>query len=186
MGQEAEHAQAIVERDQHHILGAPHFAVHFGLEAPAGRITAAMDPEGHGQFLSGLAGSLGPNIQIQAVLAEFRVAFEEELAGIGIAGSMGVLQTGSAEGIGHFHPFPRRYRLRSLPAEVAHRSGGIRDALVNINAFDGGFHPLHQAAVHLDDSLVLLCASCKNRCEDGHGKQSLFHMGLVCCCKFSQ
>ena len=93
MGEEAEDAEAVVDGNKDDSSFCPGFAVHFRLEAPAGSVTAAVNPHCNRQLGVSLAKGLGrsPNIEVEAVLAELRISVEEEFRGINLLWPMLVL-----------------------------------------------------------------------------------------------
>ena len=145
MGQEAEDAEPVVAGNQHAAVRGPLLTVHLGLKAPACAVAAAVDPEGDGQLFRGLSGSRRPDIEIEAVLAEGRVAVKEELGRIA-ARRMRGLPGWMAEGIGHPDAFPRHDGLGLFPAEFPDRRGGERDAFINRDALLFGRDTLDPAA----------------------------------------
>ena len=69
MCKESERAYAVVERYQNYVLISPLLTVKLRLRAPALAHAATEYPDGNGQFCIGLTGFLGPNVQIEAILA---------------------------------------------------------------------------------------------------------------------
>ena len=168
MDQEPEDPEPIVDSDQDDALFGPGLAVEFGLIAPAAGIGSAVDPHGHRQFLLRFARGRRPDVQVQAVLAEFRV-LPVEFTGPGVAGVMFDLHRTRAESIGLPHPFPRNDGLGLLPAQIPDGRGGERDSFIDIDPFGGRFDSLDLSALDLENGIGGT-ASCQ---RDGqhHGRQ---------------
>ena len=141
MGQEAEDAEAVVDGHEHHAVVGELLTVELGLGAPAFAVAAAMNPVRDREFLAGLAGGRRPDVQVQAVFTALRflaIAPFGEIA----AGIVDGLVAGMAEAVGLHHAVPRNDGLRFLPAEVANRRRGVRDAFVRDDTRDVGRHAL--------------------------------------------
>ena len=153
MREEAEHAEAVVEGDEHAAVLRPLLAVHFRLVGPAAGEAAAVDPEGHGQLLAGLAGRRGPYVEVQAVLAEFGIAFKVEFGNISAGGVSG-LPVRMTPGVGDQHALPGDDGLWLLPAELADGRGGEGDAPVYGHAGRFGRDALHLSALDGEDGIL--------------------------------
>ena len=68
MAEETEDAQTVVDGNEHNVLCAPLLSVELWLRTKALAITTTMNPKGNRQFLAGIARSLCPYVQVQAVL----------------------------------------------------------------------------------------------------------------------
>jgi hypothetical protein len=73
MGEETEHAETVVDGHEDDAVRGELLTVELGLGAPAFAVAATVDPVSDGEFRVGLAGSGGPDIEVQAVLAELWV-----------------------------------------------------------------------------------------------------------------
>ena len=130
MYEESEHAETVVDADKHHVLGAPLLSVELRFRAPSLAIAAAMNPQGHGQFLRGLSGCLCPDVQIQAVFAVgclFAVAPLGEIA----ARILNGLIAGMAEGVADLHALPGHNGLWLLPTVLPDGRSGIGNATID-------------------------------------------------------
>ena len=177
MGQEAENAEAVVEGHEDHVLGTPLLGVELRLGAPALAIAATVDPEGHGELLAGLAGSLGPDVQIEAVLAVRGFVAIAPLGGV-TAGIVDGLIARMTELVADLHTLPGHDRLRLLPAEIADRRRCIRDSAINNDARDIRRHTLHLSAFDGQDRGAHAPAA-PEQGEHGQKKKSSFHMRSV-------
>jgi hypothetical protein len=101
-----------------------------------------MDPVSDRELGVRLAGSGGPDIEVQAVLAEGSLFTIAPLEGV-TAGIVDGLEAGMTETVGHLHAVPRNDGLRSLPTEISDRRSGIRDAFVSGNTGNVGSDTLH-------------------------------------------
>ena len=175
MDQEAEDAEPVVDRDQDDALLGPDLAVELGLVPPAAGVGAAVDPHRHRQLLARLARGRGPDIQVQAVLAEFRI-LPVEFTGPGVAGIVVDLHGARAEGVGHLHAFPGNDGLGFLPAQVPDGRGGERDSLVDIDSVDGRFDSLDLSALDLENGIGGAAAYQREGREDGRKKRLNAHI----------
>ena len=150
MGEEAERPHAVVERHEHDILAGPLLAVELRLAAPALAQAAAEDPHGHRQFLVHLPGRLGPDIQIEAILAVRSLVTVAPLGGVA-AGIMGGLESRMAEFVADAHPFPGHDGLRGTPAVLPDGRCGIRDAAENGDARQLGRDTLDKTSLDGED-----------------------------------
>ena len=153
MGEEAERAHAVVEGNEDDVLRRPLLAVELRLGAPAFPHTATEHPHGHRKLLLRLAGRLGPYVQIQAVLAVGRLRAVAPLRGVA-AGVVRRLERRMAEGVAHFHAFPRHDGLRRLPAVLADGRRGERNAAEHGDARDVGRHALNLPALDGEDGAL--------------------------------
>ena len=154
MGEETEDSQAIVAGHEHASVRRPFFTVHFGLETPAGRIAAAVDPECDRKFGAGLARCGSPYVQVKAVFAEVGIAVEEELRRITAAGVLG-LPGRRAPGIGYHDAFPGNHRLWLLPSQFSHRGRRERNAAIDSHACSPRRHALYLAALDGKDGILI-------------------------------
>ena len=174
MGEEAERAHAVVERDQDHVLGRELLAVELRLGAPAFAEAAAEDPHAHRQLLVRLAGRLGPYVQIQAVLAVRGLGAVSPLGGVA-AGVVRGLERRMAEGVARADAFPRHDRLRLLPAELAEWRGGVRNAAVDGDAGKVGRDALDLAALDGEDGAVDGLLGAGRKGQGARKDQDSFH-----------
>ena len=130
MYEESEHAQTVVDADEHHVLGTPFLTVELGFRTEAFTIAATMNPQGHRQLLADLAGSLGPYVQIEAVLAEGSL-FAIAPLGIVAASILDGLIAGTSEGVADFHAFPGHDGLRFLPTVFTDGRCCVGDAAID-------------------------------------------------------
>ena len=144
MGEEAERAHAVVESHQDDILRAPVLAVELRLGAPAFAEAATEDPHGHGELLVHLAGRLGPDVQVEAILAVGGFVAITPLRGVA-AGIVGRLERRMIEFVADLHALPGDDGLRRAPAVLAQRRSGVRDAAEDGDA--GGV--VEQDTLHL-------------------------------------
>ncbi len=136
-----EHAEAVVGRDHDDALAREPFAVLPRLGGRAGLKPAAMNPEHHGQFLARL-GRRRPDVEVEAVLAH--LVAEDHVV------EDAALRAPRAERDRLLHVRPRRHRRRRLPAALANRRGGKRDALEHAHAAVGRRRALDRARSGLD------------------------------------
>ena len=92
-----------------------------------------MNPQGNGQFLVNLTRSLGPHVQVEAVLTIGSLVAIAPLGGIE-AGIMDGLIAGMTELVAQAHTFPCHHRLGFLPAQIANRRSGIGNTTIDIHA----------------------------------------------------
>ncbi len=140
--QEAERPDAVGHRDEHHAALGEVGAVIELVGGGAGVEAAAIDPHDHRQLVRGRLGR-GPDVEIEAVLA-----IGDALAG---AAAAPALHAAVPEVGGLLHPAPRRRRLRRLPAQIAHRRRGERDALEFAEAVGGHAGDLAAGHARLGD-----------------------------------
>ena len=149
MGHEAVDAETVVDGDEDDVLACPLLGVKLGLGTETFAVAAAMDPEGDRKLGAGVARLLGPDIHIEAVLAEGSLVAISPLSVVATL-VLDVLVAGVAEALGEIHAVPRNYRLGSFPAVLPDRRCGIRDTAeyehvldivsqdaLNLAAFDG-------------------------------------------------
>jgi hypothetical protein len=125
MSKEAKDSQPVVDRHQHYALAGKVLAVIGVSSSAAAGEAAAMNPYHHGKAVFRRFGR-SPDIQVQAVFAEwweFRLVYRTR--------RVLSLPAGFAELFGFAHAWPRRRRLRRLPAEIAHRRRGERNTAVD-------------------------------------------------------
>ena len=171
MGEEAQHADAIVDRHHDHAaLGQPR-AVEGRTRGRAYLEAAAVDPHHDRQRALGV--DRRPDVQGEAILAHRQIAagiFEVDRLGRGAG-----LQALRAELRGGAHALPRRHRLRRLPAQVAERWRGEGNAEIGADmgvgrpfARDGAAIDLDRAA--FDASLRPRAGACRKgdqqRCQE--------------------
>ena len=142
MSEEAEDAETVVDGHEDDAVRGELLTVELGLGAPAFAIAAAMDPVSDREFRVGLAGSGGPDIEVQAVLAEGSLFTVAPLEGV-TTGIVHGLEARMTETVANLHAVPRNDGLRSFPTEIAERRSGIRDALVSGNTGNVGSDTLH-------------------------------------------
>jgi hypothetical protein len=89
-----------------------------------------MDPQGYGQFLIHLTGSLSPYIQIQTV---FTIGSLLAIAPLSVVAAriLDSLITGMAKGVADLHALPGYDGLRLLPTVLLDRRCSIRDAAID-------------------------------------------------------
>ena len=128
--EETEHTEAVVDRDEHHILGAPFLSVELGLRSEALTESAAMDPQCHGELLVHLAWSLRPNVQIQTVLTIRSLLAIAPLSVIA-TGILNGLIAGMTESVADLHTFPGHDGLWFLPTVLLDGRCSIGNAAIN-------------------------------------------------------
>ena len=128
--QEAECAEAVVHRHHHHVAGPRQmFAVDARLGAGADGVPAAVNPHQH-RPRAGIR-RRRPDVQIEAVFADFMGGDANELADV--AGDGG-LHRARPELQSVAHARPRRRRRRRPPAQVANWRLRKRNALEDAHA----------------------------------------------------
>ena len=162
VGHESEDSETVVDGDEHHAFLRPDLAVELGFIAPATGIGAAVDPECHGQFFLRFSCGLGPDVQVEAVLAE-RGILPVELAGPGVGGVVRGLHGAVAVSVGDLDALPRHDGLRLLPAKVAHGRRRKRDAFVNQYSLDGALYSMDLSSFDVKDRV--------GRFASGHGQR---------------
>ena len=165
MRHESEHAEAVVDGHEDHVLGSELVTVELGLEAPAFAQSSAMDPHGDRKLGVRLSRCGRIDVEVQAVLAVRGLLAIAPFIGIA-SGIVRDLESGMAEPVTYLHTLPRNDGLRLFPAQLADRRSGIRYALVHIDTFLlGGFDALDLAAFDGQDRIVLLareqCKGCR-------------------------
>ena len=106
-----------------------------------------MYPHRYRQFLLGMRCRFGrcPNIQVEAILAELRVAFPIKLFRIKLLRiGMRSLNSSRTKGIANTHGIPIRGRLRFLPTQIANGRSGIRNSSEH-----GCLTIIHKDTLHL-------------------------------------
>ena len=141
MREEAEHAQPVVYGHEHYVLGSPFRTLELRLEGPALAQAAAVDEHRYRKLRVGLARSLGPDVQVETVLAVCRLLPVTPFGGVS-AGVVGHLVARMPVFVGHLDAFPGHYGLRLLPPQVADRGCGVGYALEYGDSFDFGFDTL--------------------------------------------
>ena len=181
MREEAERTHAVVERDEHHVLGSPVLAVELGLGAPALAQAAAEDPHGHGQFLVGLSGRLRPYVQIEAVLAVGRLIAIAPLGGVA-AGIVHGLIRRMAELVADAHAFPGDDGLRGAPAVLADGRCRVRDAAEDGHAGSvGQLDALDLSALDGQHGIFRGCRARGERQRAEKNEESLHIIGFSDC-----
>ena len=132
IGHEAKDTQAIVNRNEHHILRSPLLSIKLRFRPPALAVASTMNPQSYGQFLINLSRSLCIDIQIQAVLTIGSLITIAPLSGIATR-VMNRLVTRMAKLITESHAIPSHYRLRFFPTQITNRRCSIRNTFVNIH-----------------------------------------------------
>ena len=129
MNEETKHAETVVDRYEHHVLGTPFLSVKLGFRAPSLTVTAAVNPQGYGKFLADLSRSLCPDIQIQAVLA---VGCFLAIAPLGevAARILNGLIAGMTESVTNLHALPGHDGLRGLPTVLLDGWSSIGNATI--------------------------------------------------------
>ena len=178
MCQETKQSETIVEGDEHSSVLRPLYPVHLRFVAPSCDISSAMDPQGDRQFLARLPRRRCPHVEVQAVLAEFRIPVEEELRRVATR-SMICLHSRMAEGISCLHALPGHYRLRFLPAQLSDRRCGVRNALVYCNAGDVGSDTLYLTAFNGENRIFLRTAGKHASCHAQHDEKMLSHNTVI-------
>src|SRR5258706_2489748 len=102
MRKESEDTQAVVDGDHYCALLGQGFSVVLGLRARSDVIAAAVDPNHHRTLLTSRLGC-GPDVQIEAVLADFLIG----------SAAGGILHTNRTECVGCTNSVPVGYRLRN-------------------------------------------------------------------------
>ena len=177
MGEEAERAHAVVEGNEDDVLRRPLLAVELRLGTPAFAHAAAEHPHGHRKLLLRLAGRLGPYVQVQAVLAVRRFRAVAPLGGVA-AGVVRRLERRMAEGVAHFHAFPRHDGLRRLPAVLADGRRGERNAAEHGDARDVGRHALDLPALDRQDGALGFLRARGHR-QGARKDQDSFHIEKI-------
>ena len=139
MGQEAAHAQPVVDGDQDDPFLRISVSAELYFMAIASHIGSAMNPKDNRQLGLGLSCGGCPNVQVQAVFAAFRVSILVELFPVETARCVVALQGGCAECIALAYALPWFYGLRLFPAQITYGRCGVRYSFVytNIGSFRG-------------------------------------------------
>ena len=130
VNEEAKHAETVVDRDEHHVFGAPLLSVELGFRAEALAIAATMNPQGDRQLLVNLTRSLGPYVQIQTILTESGLLAVAPL-GVVATSVLDGLETRTSEGVADFHALPGHDGLRLSPTVLANGRRSIGDATID-------------------------------------------------------
>ena len=148
VGQEAEHVHPVVDAHQDHAPAGDALPVHLHLRGVAHHEAAAVEPDHHRQLVFG-AFRIGPDVQLEAVLAHGHLGVHVPFAGVDIVGVAAgdLLHGDGAEFKAVAHPLPGRHGLGGPPAVGAYGGGGEGDALEGGHAGVGGGDAPHPAAL---------------------------------------
>ena len=176
VGQEAEHTEAVVDGHEDDVLLAPGLGIELRLGTPAFAVTATMDPEGHGELLVGLAGGLGPDVQVEAVLAVGSLVAITPLGEV-TTGILDGLIARMTEFVAEFHSLPGNDRLGLLPTVLTDRRSGIGNAPVHEHTGNLRGNTFHLTSLDGEDRRVNSLAA-PEQGEHGQQKKCFFHIDL--------
>src|SRR6185503_15229714 len=140
MDKEAEDAQAVVHGNNDDVPMSEELAVLTALRGAAGGEAAAVDPDHDGKLTVRFRIRGGPDVESEAVFAGAGVVEDH----IGVAAGLHTVRAKVGGGTNTL-PFGRRHRW--LPAEVANRRRGIRDAFEGDDLMVGSVGALDLALV---------------------------------------
>ena len=179
MGQETKSTQTIIDGNKYDTALGIGIAIKLFFISIACDEGTSMDPKCDRQFVALLCVSRFPDIQIETILTHLGVAFREEFlhvihvaiivddSGIG-ACHMRWLERDRTKMIGNQYSIPCDDGLWSLPAQLAHRRSGIRDALEDDNIGILRRHTLYFASCHFFYQRVLWCGGACSQAKHHH------------------
>ena len=132
MYEESKHTEAVVDGNEHHVLGTPFLSVELRLRAEAFAITATINPQGNRELLVNLPRSFRPYVQIQTVLTEGRFFAITPLSVI-TTRILNSLIAGTTKSVADLHTLPGYDGLRLFPTVFLDRRCSVRNTTINIH-----------------------------------------------------
>ena len=160
MSQETEDAKTVVDGNEHHVFSAPLLTVELWFRAKTFAIATTMNPKSHWKFLAGIARSLCPYVQVQAVLWEGSLLAITPLRVVTTRVLNGLIAW-TTEGVTNLHALPRLNRLWCLPTVLPDWRSSIRNSTIDEHLWMiVSLHTLHLTTFDGQHWIVLCLASC--------------------------